>query len=101
MIIKMYKWTKKAKEQFMAKTPLDKWKFFRKMHILILRLVGVQFMVEDYKINVFTIIPILLEANYYVLLVYTLYHYRNEPFKALIPTPFLGIFVPVSLTILF
>lgn len=84
----------------MAKSPLEKWRSFRQLHCFILRLIGVEFMEDDYKMSVNILIPIYLEANYYILLIYTLYHYRHEPFKALTPTPFLAIFVPVSLLLL-
>lgn len=97
---KIYNKLKNIKHNFSSQSPLEKWKFFRQIHFILLRLIGLEFMDENYKMNIKTLIPIYLEVKYYVLLIYTLYHYRNEPFKALISTLFVGIFVPVSLSIL-
>lgn len=81
----------------MEKNPYEKYYFVRDIHATLLNLVGVDIADENYKMNVRTLIPIYVEVNYLSLLVYTLIHYRNEPFKALIATPAAGILIPVNL----
>lgn len=88
---------KNMKRNLLAMNPHEKWKLFRRIHLIILKKIGTGFMDESYKVNVKTIIPIFLEVSHYILLIYTLYHYRNKPFNALISTTYLGIFAPVSL----
>lgn len=87
---------KNVKQNFAAMTPLEKWKFVRKIHWFLLRVVGVEFMDRNYRISIRSTIPIYLQANYYILLVYTLFYYRYKPLKGLIATPALGFYVPVS-----
>lgn len=89
------KFERLAKE-FSAKSPLDKWLHYRRLNIYLLELVGAGFMAENYKVQWRTWIPMYVGVNYFSLLIYTGYYYRNEPFKALQPTVITGIMVPVS-----
>lgn len=85
------------KKNYMKKTPYEKWYFVRHIHMMLVKLIGVDVMNDNYEVNIKTLIPILVEVNFLCLLTYTLIHYRNEPFKALIATPPIGILIPVSL----
>lgn len=87
---------KKLKHNYLAKTPLEKWHFIRQINYKLLKVVGVQIMRSDYKVHAKTFIGVYLVLNYYILMVYTWYYYRNDLFRALISTPALGTFVPVS-----
>lgn len=62
----------------------------------MLKAIGVQFMDPKYKMHLNTISPIFLQISFFSLLIYTIYYYRNEPLKAIHPSPALGFFVPVS-----
>lgn len=85
------------KKAYSAMNPLEKWEFFRQIHCKLLQVVGVHFMDDKYKIHINTIFPIYLQLNYYILMVYTLFFYRNDLFHALISTTALGFFIPVGL----
>lgn len=74
---------KEFKAEYLAKSPLDKWLFIRKINIFLLQLVGAQLMEADYKLNFKTLIPLYLMLNYLSLLTYTLFYYRHTPFRAL------------------
>lgn len=80
----------------MEKNPYDKCQFVLDIHTTLVNIVGLHVVDKAYKMNVRTLIPIYVEVNYLSLLIYTLIHYRNEPFKALIATPSAGILIPVS-----
>lgn len=88
---------KTIKQNYMRKSPYEKWYFIRNIHATLVKLVGVDVMNDNFKVNIRTLIPIYVEVNYLCLLTYTLIYYRNEPFKALIATPSMGILIPVSL----
>lgn len=49
-----------------------------------------------FKLNFLTAVPGLLVADYGILMIYTLYYYRDDFFKALEATTFSGIVFPVS-----
>lgn len=85
----------------MEKSPYDKCRFVYDIHASLVNLVGLHVVDKNYKMNVRTLIPIYVEVNYLSLLIYTLIHYKNEPFKALIATPAAGIIIPVSLLQIF
>lgn len=76
-------------------SPSEKWDFIRKIHIFILKFVGVQFMDENFKPHNRTLIPVLIQAYYYVCLINSFIYYRNEPSKAIIATTPLALFVSV------
>lgn len=87
---------RKVKQNYLAKSPLEKWNFVRQINYKLLSVIGVQFMQADYKMHANTFIGVYLVLNYYILMIYTWYYYRNDPYRALISTPALGTFVPVS-----
>lgn len=53
-------------------------------------------MTPTYRPSLKTLIPAYLISNYLGLLIYTLYYYRNDPFRALQATPASGLYIPVS-----
>lgn len=87
---------KTIKQTYMEKNPYDKCQFVYNFHANLVNLVGLHVVDRDYKMNARTLIPIYVEVNYLSLLIYTLIHYRNEPFMALIATPAAGFLIPVS-----
>lgn len=87
---------KDFKREYLAKSPLEKWFFVRSVNVFAFEVIGTQFMKDDYKIHFQTFIPLYLMVNYFSLLIYTLFYYRNEPFRALQSTPMCGLMVPVS-----
>lgn len=80
----------------MAKSPLEKWLFYRRIHSGLLKIIGVEFMEEDYRINALTFIPIFMQVLYYILMIYSMYYYRNQPKIAILSTILIGFFIPVS-----
>lgn len=86
----------KAKREYMALNPYEKWYFLRKIHTQMVKLVGCEVMESDFQISINSLIPIYVEVNYVTLLTYTLIYYRNDLFHALIATPSAGILIPVS-----
>lgn len=62
----------------------------------MLSVVGCEVVEPNYKPNLKTLIPMYMQANYFILLAYTCYYYWDKPFFALIGSAASGIFVPVS-----
>lgn len=90
------------KEEYLGRSPLEKWLYVRQLNIFLLKLVGVQFMEANYKFHWKTWIPMYLGLNYFTLSIYTGYYYWGEPFKALQSTTMSGLMVPVrSITRIF
>lgn len=85
------------KKEYLGKSPHEKWFFVRKINSLMLIVFGCEFMEANYKPSIRSLTPVYLIANYFGLLVYTLYYYRNDPFRALEPTPAAGLYLPVCL----
>lgn len=85
----------KVKRNYLAKNPLEKCDLIYRIHAFLFKFLGVHIVVANFKPNINTLIPIYLVVNYFTLLIYTWYHYRNEFFNILITTPFFGVFVPV------
>lgn len=84
------------KQNYFAKSPLEKWDFVRQIQIILLKMFGLQILDSKFKAHFGTLLPFYLLFNYGGLLVYTLIYYRKDPLKALIATPPLGIYAPVS-----
>lgn len=81
----------------MKKTPYEKWNFVRRFNVIMIDMIGAAVVEHDFKVTLKTLIPIYIEANFVCLLLYTLIHYRNEPFKGLVATPPIGVLIPVRL----
>lgn len=81
-------------------SPIEKWQFIHKIHRFLLKMFGVEGTRADYKPNINTLLPISIMFDYWMLLLYTLFHYRNEPLIALVSTPSIGIYAPVCLKII-
>lgn len=84
------------KQKYLNKSPLDKWLLIRHFNIFLLKSLGVQFMETNYKLHFKSWIPMYLGANYFSLLLYTLYYYRKSPYKVLQGTPMCGLLIPVG-----
>lgn len=91
---------KSIKLNYLAKSPLEKWHFVRQINYYLFKIIGVDFMEKKYKVNILTLIPILLVLNYYVLLIYTWYYYRHNMYRALISSPALGTFIPCTILLI-
>lgn len=85
-----------SKEKYLSENPLEKWLYVRRFNVFLMKLIGVEFMEPDYKFNWKTLIPMYLGLNFFCLMLYTCYYFRDEPYKALQPTAVTGIMVPVS-----
>lgn len=85
----------RSKIEYLAKSPLDKWRFIHQINLYLLNMVGAGFMDVNYKIQWKTWIPMYLGLNYFSLMFYTCYYYYHEPVKALQSTVITGIMVPV------
>lgn len=85
------------KQKILKKSPLEKYLMVRRLNMFLLRLIGVDIMDEGYKFRFETWIPMYLVLNYFSLMFYTLYYYRNEPFRAIQSTPTSGQVLPVLL----
>lgn len=88
----------KRKQEYLQKSPLEKWRYVRQFHSWLGSLVGCAFMDSDYKVTFKTLCPSVLLADYLILLVYTVNLYRNNLVRALMATPAVGIMGPVSLS---
>lgn len=84
------------KQNYFAKSPLEKWDFVCQIQIVLLKIFGLQILDDKFEAHFRTLIPFYLLFNYGGLLVYTLIYYRNDPLKALISTTPLGLYAPVS-----
>lgn len=87
---------KNTKRTYLAKNPLEKCQYIRQIHLFLSKIIGLQFMESNYKLNDNTLLPVCLQLYYYGFVIYTLLYYLNEPSKALIVTPMMGFFIPVS-----
>lgn len=79
-----------------TETPIAKWESVRRFNSFLLKYVGCEIFEDGYKIHFETWIPMYIALNYFLLLLYTLYYYRQDFFKAMQPTPTIGQVVPVS-----
>lgn len=79
----------------MKKCPLDKWLFVRKVNILMFKVGGCNFMEPNYKPSILTVIPAWVQLSYYILAIYTIYYYIDDPKRALVATTPLGLYTPV------
>ena len=86
---------KKVKQNYLAKNPRQKWLYVRNLNALTVKFIGCQFMETNFKLRIESFIPMYLAVNYFTLLLYTLYYYRTEPFRALQAIPPSGFFIPV------
>lgn len=76
-------------------SPMEKWQCIHKINQFLLKMFGVDYTNAMYKSNFNTLLPLFIQFDYWILLCYTLFYYRNEPLVALVPTPSVGIYVPV------
>lgn len=79
----------------MKKSPLDKWLFVRKINVWMFKVGGCVFMEPNFKPSFLTLIPAWVQLNYYILAIYTIYYYLDDPKRALVATIPLGRYVPV------
>lgn len=91
-------WFKRFKQNFLAKSPRQKWLYVRNFNAFIMKFVGCQFMESNFKLRIESFIPIYLAVNYFTLLLYTLFYYRHEPFRAVQATIASAFFIPVTLS---
>lgn len=56
---------------------------------------GCNFMEPNYKPSILTAIPAWVQLSYYVLAIYTIYYYIDDPKRALAATTPLGLYAPV------
>lgn len=84
------------KSVYLAKSPIEKWQYVHKINTFLLKMFGVEYTNAKYKPNFTSMLPISIQLDYWILLCYTVFYYRNEPVIALVPTPSVGIYVPVS-----
>lgn len=87
----------KQKKEYLAKSPHDKWFFVRNINTFMLTLFGCEFMEANYKFSIRSMTVVYLMVNYFGLLIYTLYYYWNDPYRALESTPASGVYLPVGL----
>lgn len=85
------------KKKFLAKDPLEKWNYVRNINSFLLKVIGCDFLNGNYTYTLNTLLPVFLFVDYFCLMLYTLYYYRNEPLKALESTPMAGIMFPVCI----
>lgn len=87
---------KNLKEDYLAKSPRGKWWVIRQSHCFMTKVIGCQVMQADFKLNINTLVPLYVQVNFYLLVLYTWYYYRNDLINALLVTPIFGLIVPVS-----
>lgn len=86
----------KLKQIFLSKNPHEKWIYVRRFNIFLMEFIGCQFMEANYVLHFQTWVQMYISFNYFTLLIYTLFYYRNDPFRALQATPMCGLMIPVS-----
>lgn len=96
---KILSYFQKIKEKYLAKTSREKWELIRNINVYFLDFMGAGFMESNYKIDFKTYIPGIAAVHFVCLLLYTLYFYRHDPFRALQSTCVIGIIVPVRVFI--
>lgn len=78
------------------KSPIEKWTFVSRFTSYLYKIIGVNFMDEDFKITWKFIIPVYLQVSFVCLLTYTIFYYRKKPFDIIKVAPAVAIFFPVS-----
>lgn len=77
-------------------SPFEKYDVVYQFNVLVYKLYGVEFMDPNLRLTLRSWIPAYLQANYYGLLAYSIFYYRNDPINLLKATPAAGVMVPVS-----
>lgn len=85
----------KFKENFLLKSPYEKWLLIRNSSTFLLQFIGCNVMDPNFKRNIVTVVPALLALGYAISMFYTLFYYRDQPMRALQCLPSIGIIVPV------
>lgn len=85
------------KDEYLAKSPYKKWLFVRNGLAFVLSTCGCNALDPHYKTSFRALINVYVFLNYFGLLIYTLYYYRDDPFRALQATAPIGFMAPVSL----
>lgn len=86
------------KLNYLKKNPFEKYLVFRSIIIFLMRIFGCSIILDDFEITVVTIFPGFLVFDYFILMLYTVFRYREQPFRALQATPIFGIVFPVILS---
>lgn len=91
---------KHLEQNYLASCPFEKWNFVRGIHMSAARIIVCDFVEDDYKLTLRSWLPTPL-ADYIILLMNTLYFFRNDPVRGLMATPAIGIVFPVRCIIAF
>lgn len=83
------------KEEIRHRSPLGKWNFVRNGARGFLIWIGLHVVDEKFKVNLLSILPGLLILDYFVLLLYTFYVYKDDLMRALQPLCLVGMGAPV------
>lgn len=86
---------KNLKQEYLAKDPLGKWRFISEITMSLAKHIGCNFADEDYKLTLRTLLPAIVVIYYVVLLIYSMYSFRNDPLRVLMSTPAVGIIFSV------
>lgn len=89
-------WLKERKRRFSKKSPYQKFIFVRDCNNMLLSVVGCNFMHPKYRKSVLTLIPATLIVDYFALMFYTIYYYREHTLQALRSTTLASLILPVN-----
>lgn len=83
------------KEEIRHRSPRGKWDFVRNTARGFLFWIGIHIVDEKFKVNLLAILPGLVMLDYFVLLLYTFYVYKDDVMRALQPLCLVGMGAPV------
>lgn len=84
------------KINYLNKSPYQKWAYVFEIHRWLGSCIGCDFMDSYYKVSLNTWLPAIILADYFILMVYTLWYFRHDMFRGLMATPANGLIFPVS-----
>lgn len=86
---------KSIKENYLKKSPKQKWLFIRDIGISILSLSGVPILDPNHKTYWYSYAVCGLTVDYTFSFFYTIWYYFDQPMKSLQSLPLLGVLIPV------
>lgn len=89
---------KKLKEDYLARSPRGKWIYVRNFGIVLLKSVGIPVLDPNFKVWWYSYVSFVLLFNFLTSLFYTIWYYSDNPARAYLATPILGVVIPVSNT---
>lgn len=92
---------KNLKREYLAKTPLEKWRYICGINAGLGKIIGCDYVALNYKLSWRSFVPVPILLDYFISCLYTMYSFRDDPVRSLMSTPVIAIIIPVCCFTLF